>query len=332
MICFSCRSWGRIGTTIGSSKVEQCDSFQEALLQFETHYRDKTGNDWHARDNFVKRPQMYCPLDVDYGESSATESSLNAANSTVTSELPSAVQELIKMLFNVDTMKKVMMEFELDLEKMPLGKLSKKQIEKAYSVLSELSTLITTGGRQTQFIDATNRFYTLVPHAFGVAQPTLIETLEEVKNKTEMLDSLLEIELAYSLLNTKVKGEKHPVDEHYAQLKTEMEPMTHESEEFKLLEQYVHNTHGATHTNYELEVLEIFKVRRENEHRRYKPFKKLHNRKLLWHGSRLTNFVGILSQGLRIAPPEAPPTGYMFGKGIYFADMVGFALFITYLK
>jgi poly [ADP-ribose] polymerase len=43
---------------------------------------------------------------------------------------------------------------------------------------------------------------------------------------------------------------------------------------------------------------------------------------LLWHGSRLTNWVGILSQGLRIAPPEAPVTGYMFGKGVYFADMV----------
>lgn len=42
---------------------------------------------------------------------------------------------------------------------------------------------------------------------------------------------------------------------------------------------------------------------------------------LLWHGSRLTNFVGILSQGLRIAPPQAPVTGYMFGKGVYFADM-----------
>ena len=72
--------------------------------------------------------------------------------------------------------------------------------------------------------------------------------------------------------------------------------------------------------------------------------------------SRLTNFVGILSQGLRIAPPEAPATGYMvlfhslfintrtslhigythffwktnscnsfafqFGKGIYFSDLV----------
>lgn len=42
---------------------------------------------------------------------------------------------------------------------------------------------------------------------------------------------------------------------------------------------------------------------------------------LLWHGSRLSNFVGILSQGLRIAPPEAPASGYLFGKGIYLADM-----------
>ena len=45
------------------------------------------------------------------------------------------------------------------------------------------------------------------------------------------------------------------------------------------------------------------------------------NRYLLWHGSRLTNWMGILSQGLRIAPPEAPVTGYMFGKGLYFADV-----------
>jgi hypothetical protein len=32
-------------------------------------------------------------------------------------------------------------------------------------------------------------------------------------------------------------------------------------------------------------------------------------------------YTGILSQGLRIAPPEAPVTGYMFGKGVYFADV-----------
>ena len=28
-----------------------------------------------------------------------------------------------------------------------------------------------------------------------------------------------------------------------------------------------------------------------------------------------------MSQGLRIAPPEAPVNGYMFGKGVYLADI-----------
>lgn len=51
-------------------------------------------------------------------------------------------------------------------------------------------------------------------------------------------------------------------------------------------------------------------------------FFNLGNKMLLWHGSRLTNYVGIFSKGLRIAPLEAPSNGYMFGKGIYFADMV----------
>mmetsp|Transcript_16327 Transcript_16327/g.13999 ORF Transcript_16327/g.13999 Transcript_16327/m.13999 type:complete len:166 (+) Transcript_16327:8339-8836(+) len=44
------------------------------------------------------------------------------------------------------------------------------------------------------------------------------------------------------------------------------------------------------------------------------------NRMYLWHGSKISNYMGILSEGLRIAPPEAPTTGYMFGKGIYLAD------------
>lgn len=56
-------------------------------------------------------------------------------------------------------------------------------------------------------------------------------------------------------------------------------------------------------------------MERPGEEERFKKYKSLPNHQLLWHGSRLTNWVGILSQGLRIAPPEAPSTGYMFGKG-----------------
>ena len=50
--------------------------------------------------------------------------------------------------------------------------------------------------------------------------------------------------------------------------------------------------------------------------------KGLKNVKLLWHGTRFTNYVGILSRGIQISPPEVPRSGGLFGKGIYFADFI----------
>lgn len=141
-----------------------------------------------------------------------------------------------------------------------------------------------------------------------------------IAKKTEMLESLLQMELAYGLLKEEGDEQKNPLDGHYEQLKTEIVPLKKSSSEFELLSNYVKNTHAPTHTNYNLDIEEIFKVVRKGEDRRYKPFKKMHNRQLLWHGSRLTNYVGILSNGLKIAPPEAPVTGYMFGKGLYLSE------------
>lgn len=214
---------------------------------------------------------------------------------------------------------------QIDMKKMPLGKLSRRQIQQAYTVLSELQAELSKDKTSSsRVLDASNRFYTLIPHDFGMQTPPLLSSLEAITLKTQMLDNLMEIELAYSLLKEggEVDSSKDPIDIHYEKLKTKIEVLPKDSEEYKILEEYVCNTHAATHSHYSLEVVEVFRVARQGESKRYKPFSKLHNRMLLWHGSRLTNYAGILSQGLRIAPPEAPVTGYMFGKGVYFADMV----------
>lgn len=312
------RSWGRISTTIGNKKTEECGSLEEALSRFDEIFEEKTGNDFSMK-KFVKRPGLYYKMDIDYGEEAEVK---KIAKSDIKSELAVPVQELVRLLFDVDVMKKMMLELHLDMEKMPLGKISAKQIKTAMKVLKEIAELIQSGAERPLFIDASNRFYTLIPHDFGVQRPPIIETVDQISAKTEMLESLLEMELAYDLMNEETDSKKNPIDGHYEQLKCNIVPIDKSSEEFALLCDYAKNTHGATHTNFELEVDEVFKVARSGEERRYKPFKKLHNRQLLWHGSRLTNYVGILSHGLKIAPPEAPVTGYMFGKGIYFADMV----------
>lgn len=315
------RSWGRISTTIGSTKLEPYNRLDDARDAFEEVYEERTGN-FFGEKTFVKYPGKYYKMDIDYGEE---EEVRKLAGSSIQSKLHTPVQDLIQMLFDVNMMKQMMLEFDLDTEKMPLGKLSSKQIRAAMNVLNEISGLIENNGSNGQFVEASNRFYTMIPHDFGVRRPPIIDSNEMIAKKSEMLESLLEMELAYGLLKEESDEKKNPLDAHYEQLKTDIHPVKKGSSEYELLCKYVENTHAPTHTNYKLEVEEIFKVARKGEDRRFKPFKKMHNRQLLWHGSRLTNYVGILSHGLKIAPPEAPVTGYMFGKGL---DI--FFIFIAY--
>ena len=118
-----------------------------------------------------------------------------------------------------------------------------------------------------------------------------------------------------------------------------LKPVNRLGREWKLLNKYV-ETGVPENADFGVQVLDAFQVNRavENEKfkyvitslltlvdwlltRIYRPFKDTRPRKLLWHGSRLCNYVSILNQGLRIAPPEAPTSGCMFGKGLYFADV-----------
>ena len=41
--------------------------------------------------------------------------------------------------------------------------------------------LIEKGGTETKFLDCTNRFYTLVPHDFGLKKPPLLNSADVIK-------------------------------------------------------------------------------------------------------------------------------------------------------
>ncbi len=68
-------------------------------------------------------------------------------------------------------------------EDAPLGKLSRQQIESAYSVLSELQREIVGAQNQSKILDCTNRFYTLVPHDFWHDETTHTELRGGYKDK-----------------------------------------------------------------------------------------------------------------------------------------------------
>lgn len=321
--CYVFRKWGRVGNDkIGGSKLEEC-SKEDAVCEFKRLFLEKTGNPWEAweqKQNFQKKPGKFFPLDIDYGVNKQVSEKIGT---DADSQLAPALVELMKMLFNVETYRAAMMEFDINMSEMPLGKLSKNNIQKGFEALTEIQNLLNNGAydpsvKESLIIDASNRFFTVIPSI----HPHVIRDEDDFKSKVKMLEALQDIEIASRLVGFDVDSDDS-LDEKYKKLRCDIAPLPHDSEDYQLIEKYLHTTHAPTHTDWSLELEEVFSLEREGEFDKFSSYqRKLKNRMLLWHGSRLTNFVGILSQGLRIAPPEAPATGYMFGKGIYFADLV----------
>ena len=111
------------------------------------------------------------------------------------------------------------------------------------------------------FIDATNKFYTLIPHDFGVKSIPIIDSEDVVKEKGKMLDNLLEIEVAYSLLGGDTQNESQ-LDTHYSKLKCDMVPLERGSKDYKMVEDFVKLTHCDTHY-LDLVVLDVSRFRKK---------------------------------------------------------------------
>ncbi|GAM21098.1 hypothetical protein SAMD00019534_042730, partial [Acytostelium subglobosum LB1] len=314
--------WGREGQ-VGQSKVfSHGTSLSSAISDFSKKFQDKTKNAFSNRANFHKVAGKYDMVEIDYTVDTKDHDEKKKPKKKVEHKaecsLDTRVQNFIKLIFDLKMMKRTMIEAEFDLKKMPLGKLSKNQIKKGYEVLKEIEEVIKRGGRG-DLTALSSRFYTIIPHVFGMRVPPVINSFIMLQQKMDMLANLADIEIATNLIKDTEDDESNLLEAYYKQLKCTINPIDSHSEEYDFIQKYVNNTYQGSKKPT---ITSVFRIEREGEVARFDNAKHLGNRKLLWHGSRLTNFVGIISQGLRIAPPEAPVSGYRFGKGIYFADVM----------
>lgn len=331
--------WGRVGER-GQTATLGGGGLDEAMRNFEKKFKDKSGLTWNQRGENPK-PGKYAFVERNYSvesddeeEAEDTKGKSKAAGWVPPkSTLHDEVQKLMTLIFNQQFFAAAMTALNYDANKLPLGKLSKATITRGFQALKDLSALIDDQSLASSYgvpyLEAvenlSNSFYSLIPHAFGRNRPPIIQTQPMVKQEIELLESLSDMKDAALIMKMDKAGDDdiHPLDKQFQGLKMdEMEPLDQSSTEFSHLKEYLMETRGHTHNaNYKVE--SIFRIERQGEKDRYDSNygKNAKNRRLLWHGSRATNFGGILSQGLRIAPPEAPVSGYMFGKGIYLADM-----------
>lgn len=309
------RSWGRIGTSRGGTNLCQYSDFTAARMVFQRLFFRLTGN--YYGEEFEKKRGKYYRVDIDYNDE------VNSAKYTCTtrSKLPKPVQHLVQLLFDKSAMKHMILKFSLDLEKMPLGKLSEKQLNEGMKVLENISKMIENGSSTLKFKEESNKFYDFVPHNFGKGAVRIIDSIKELEERIEMINCLRNIKITFKFLNEVNGGDIHPTDFNYQHLKTDIEQLARKSAEFKLLMKYKTNGEDKS-DNFKIKVENIYKVARHGEDERSAPYAKFDNRQLLWHGSKLTNFPSILSNGLVISPFGIPSSGENFGKGIYFADML----------
>lgn len=336
--------WGRVGEG-GQKAVLGNGALADAIKQFEKKFKDKSGLSWENRGDNPK-PGKYAFIERSYDPDSDDDEDEEDAKAVkkegdedetpapeCTLEKP--VKELMELIFNQQYFQATMTSLNYDAKKLPLGKLSKATITRGFQQLKDLAALLDdptlaaskwgmSMPQATEYLS--NTFYTVIPHAFGRNRPPVIRDNSMLKKEIELLESLSDMKDAADIMkiDRKTLDTVHPLDRQFQGLGLEeMTPLDRKSNEFVHLENYLNESRGATH-HMSYEVQDIFRIERQGETQRfdnseYATIKS--DRRLLWHGSRCTNFGGILSQGLRIAPPEAPVSGYMFGKGIYLADM-----------
>ncbi|KAL2834935.1 poly polymerase catalytic domain-containing protein [Aspergillus cavernicola] len=328
--------WGRVGEN-GQSAHLGNGSLDNAKTYFEKKFRDKSGLAWKDRLNAPKNGK-YTFIERNYEESDDEEVEkkiVKGPSKIVESKLSLAVRNLVSFIFNTEYFLSTMAQMSYDVKKLPLGKLSKRTLKTGFETLKELAELAATPSLATSrygmqlrpaLEQLSNRYFTTIPHIFGRNRPPVLDNETYIKKEVELLEALTDMEVAEKIMKDSAQVEDvNPIDRQYEGLgMQQMTPLDHTSTEFHELEQYLSESRGATH-NLKYRVIDIFRIERQGEYDRFSSSSfaslKNSNRRLLWHGSRSTNYGGILSQGLRIAPPEAPVSGYMFGKGVYFADM-----------
>ncbi|KNZ78174.1 Poly [ADP-ribose] polymerase 2-A [Termitomyces sp. J132] len=290
--CFLYTRWGRVGEN-GQNQTKGPWAPQVAIGEFKKQFKSKTAVSWEDRVGMIAKKGKYTWIERDYSDEDDSKDDKKADNKEPVvipdSKLEPEIQNLCKLIFSTSLIDAHLSSMNYDAKKLPLGKLAKSTILSGFAAL-------------------------------------------KANEELNLVDALGDMEIASKLISTNLHADANgaPINSLDANFRslglTSMKPVISDTQEFKTLEAYVRDTHGATHRHFQVSVENAYRVERASETEAWneRKFSNLNGgeRLLLWHGSRTTNFAGILKQGLRIAPPEAPVTGYMFGKGVYFADMM----------
>jgi ankyrin repeat protein/predicted DNA-binding WGR domain protein len=334
--------FGRIGDH-GQSQRTPFTTMEEAMNEFKKIFRDKSGNEWENKSNFQRVKGKYMLLHFNENKINHKEllDSFDFKKCPESSIKQKEVRNLIKELSNTAIYFKALNESGIDTNEFNFNNLNKNLLISARSILGEINKFQTEivsiknsrnkDGNypddavdkvlelKSQIYEYSSRYYELLPkNSFKNSAVRPLDNEKVLKEEMVILENLTYVEGAVKILLGAQFRQKevNPLDYCLNSMNIMIENLKHDSNEFSLLKSYIKANNQTSE-----KILNIFRIQRKGEADEIMKWKCVPNHMLLFHGSKVFNFIGILSSGLKIAPPEAPATGYMFGKGVYFADM-----------
>ena len=339
--------FGRIGEE-GANQRSPFNDLSEAKKEFEKIFKQKTGNLWENRENFERVKGKYMLLKFNKVKMNQKELlkkfdyDICKFQSTNVKE----IYDLLKIFTDSSIYFKAIRESGINTEYFNFSMLNKDLLNQAKKYMKEIYTKVKEleelrknrtdllqmkkdlieeiTNKTNEIIILSNYYYELIPKEKYKNQTILpFDRLDDVKNEILLLENLTQIETAVSILLAALgqQNKIHPLDYIYNCLQTKFNLIEKDSNEFQIIQKYINNSSNET------KIKNLFGVIRKGETEKISKLN-LNNHFLLFHGTKIFNYLGIFSNGLKIAPPEAPSTGYLFGKGIYLADM--FAKSINY--
>jgi poly [ADP-ribose] polymerase len=345
--CFFTR-FGRNGTDGRPIEqfLDETDGLDLAIQRFDQVFSKKTANGEYkevkltttatatnpAEENTLspsEDPQNSSPL---IGQSRSSPCTSGPTPSKLV-KLEPTLKFLSDLIFSESIMQKSTESISYDAQAMPLGKLASSTITNGYRILKSIEdTLILienplNNPKKTPFStlhqqieDQSSEFYTCIPHNLGHSLNSplpRISSLSSLSQETQMLSQLASLHQTV-IINSGALLTAHNLISQSLSLLPPNTP-TH-----NLISKFINLTQSPAH-NLKFQITAILHITPSPTLPQYNP-KNLQNKTLLFHGSRVSNFGGILKNGLKIAPIEAPVSGYMFGKGAYFADLASKAM------
>lgn len=321
--------FGKVGQ-VGVFEVRGPGTEAEMRAEFESLYKKKTGSrkgrDQYRDVKFIKA-KVGSPkarevthkigsdeIPDDKKKATAKKST---KKKTATVKLAAPVSKLIEDIFR-DSSQTLTSAIDVNITadgfETPLGVLSYAQIEDGRKILGKLGKAIEKK-KDTEVRKLTSQYFSAIPHKLGHdVTGQVIDTDAGVQQESDILQLMhdsLEVGSSAFVDGTAAK---------YLELGVDIAHVNANADEAKRVAQLTYDRAGNEHSFARgFKVNNVFKVILPHDRGRYDKCA-IGNEMELFHGSRNCNIVGILKRGLLIAPPEAPVSGYMFDKGVYFAD------------